>query len=114
MFTEYYIYYGWGGGMTEQQQLQLFDYKPPELVVPFPCRNRVSKIRRVGYVLFTRHVTEKGATAYWSRIVDDLARPMQKAGIPQGRIDQEIAAFETEVNREISRLELAASQSPAS
>ena len=78
--------------------LPLSQWAPPSAeVIPFPCRKRVGKIRRT--VQMVTAGSAKSRDAYWRRAIADMAGQMKRAGIPNARIEIELASFEAEVSR---------------
>ena len=71
-------------------------------VIPFPAGNRVGKIRRTAEILISS--TNKAADYHWRRTVDDMTRQMERAGLDDGTIQEEIGNFQTCVQAEMSRI----------
>ena len=94
-------------GMIKDDDLPLLSWSPPTAeIVPFPCANRVGKVRRVASVMFERKGKERAITAYWSQTVDVLTSQMERAGLSPVTIALELCDFEEAVNAELARLEL--------
>lgn len=88
--------------MDHHADLPLFRWTPPQVeVIPFPCRSRIGKARRVADMIFG--TTDRGAEAYWLRTLSDLRRQMARVGIPDDRIEMEIDAFRVAVQKELDR-----------
>lgn len=84
------------------RDLPLFSWTPPAcVVIPFPARHRVGKVRHVSEVLYRKRGHD--ADAYWRRIVNDLRRQMERAGIPSDRIDAEARDFFDAVQADLQR-----------
>lgn len=87
--------------MDQHSDLPLFRWTPPVVeVIPFPMTKRVGKIRRTAEMLDEN--TQRGAEAYWRRTVTDLRRQMQRAGVPDDRIDRELRQFFDAVQSELN------------
>lgn len=84
-------------------QLDLLSWRPAVQVIPFPMRHRVGHIRRTAErIQFSR--TQREADAYWKRAVDGIIRQMERAGVPDDRIDAEVATFQACVQAEVHRI----------
>lgn len=75
-------------------------------IVPFPARMRVGHIRRTADRIVNSR-TDREAQAFWKRAVEGLWRQMEKAGVPEDRIDIEVAAFHRCVQAEVTRISMA-------
>jgi hypothetical protein len=72
-------------------------------IIPFPAKNRVGHIRRTADRIFNSR-TNREAEAYWKRAVDGLHRQMEKADVPEARIEAELRTFHDCVQAEMGRL----------
>lgn len=89
--------------MSARADLPLFAHRSSNpVVIPFPAKARVGKIRRMVEVV-TAIGTEKGVEAHWKRSLADLRRQMERAGIDADRIEREVVSFENAVQSEITR-----------
>lgn len=91
--------------MKDRSALPLFDWQPPIQIIPFPANKRIGKARSVAQQIVKRK-TEKSRDRYWESTVLTFSKQMERAGINQPEIEQEISAFAELVQREINRLDL--------
>jgi len=90
--------------MNRHDDLPLFRWTPPEVeVIPFPTSKRVGLIRRVAeFIQFSR--TEQEGKAYWRRTIDGMIRQMERAGVPDERIEKEVDTFHDCVQAQMHRI----------
>lgn len=84
-------------------QLDLFSGQPKSEpssadMIPFPCKHRVGKARRVAEVILSQP-TDKASASYWRSIIGTMDRQMRKAGVADDRIERELDAFKALVQR---------------
>lgn len=72
------------------------------VVIPFPARLRVGKIRRAAEVLADRH--GKSAEQYWRQVAGGMQNQMIAAGIPAEVINAEVSDFFDAVQAELVRM----------
>lgn len=88
-------------------QLDLLEWQPGQAqVIPFPAQKRVGHIRRTADRIVTSR-TDREARAFWKRAVEGLWRQMEKAGVPEDRIEFEVDTFACCVQAEVTRLSMA-------
>ncbi len=81
----------------------LFRWSPPTAdVVPFPCRRRIGRIRRMADLLIAAS-TDRARNARWRQTTDAMAEQMMRAGFDADCIAAELEAFHDAVQREIDR-----------
>lgn len=71
------------------------------VVVPFPAKHRIGKIRRVAEVLSDRQ--GKSAARYWQQIVEGMASQMEKSGLARPVVEVELREFFDAVQVELCR-----------
>ncbi|WP_062225688.1 DUF6074 family protein [Aureimonas frigidaquae] len=81
-------------------------FQPTVIVIPFPARMRVGHIRRTADRIVNSR-TDREAAHYWKRAVEGLWRQMEKAGVPENRIEVEVNAFACCVQAEVTRISMA-------
>ncbi|PSH64363.1 hypothetical protein CU102_22010 [Phyllobacterium brassicacearum] len=75
----------------------------PCQVIPFPLTRRVAKVRDVAARIMEK-ATDRQAEAYRNQIADTLFRHLDKIGVPEDDQDEQVGAFFTAVELELSRL----------
>lgn len=72
-------------------------------VIAFPLTKRVAKVRDVAAKIMDKS-TDRQAEAYRNQVADGLFRHLEKIGIPEDEQDEQVGAFFTAVELELSRL----------
>ncbi|CAN7248698.1 DUF6074 family protein [Phyllobacterium sp. LjRoot231] len=75
----------------------------PCQIIAFPLTKRVAKVRDVAAKLMEK-ATDRQAEAYRNQIADMLFRHLDRIGIPEDEQDEQVGAFFTAVELELSRL----------
>ncbi len=75
----------------------------PCQVIPFPLTRRVTKVRVVAAKIMDK-ATDRQAEAYRNQVADGLFRHLAKIGVPEDEQDEQVGAFFTAVELELSRL----------
>ncbi len=75
----------------------------PCQVIPFPLTRRVAKVRDVAARIMEK-TTDRQAEAYRNQVADALFRHLDKIGAPEDEQDEQVGAFFTAVELELSRL----------
>lgn len=75
----------------------------PCQVIPFPLTRRVAKLRDVAARIMEKS-TDRKAEAYRNQVADALFRHLDKMGVPEDEQDEQVGAFFTAVELELSRL----------
>lgn len=83
--------------------LPLFDWQPACKVLAFPMVNRVGKIRDVASKMLTK-VTDSHQEWYIKQVSESLAIHLGKIGLSEMEVDEQIRAFWTKVDAEMTRL----------
>lgn len=83
--------------------LPLFAWKPPVVLVVFPLANRVGKIRDVAQKMLGK-TTDRHSEHYKGQVTDALTRPLEKIGLAETEIADQIDAFWRKVHEEMIRL----------
>lgn len=83
--------------------LPLFSWIPPRKFIPFPMTRRVGKIRDTAVKMLDKQ-TERAAEHYYTQVTDGLVRQLQRIGLPEIEIDEQIGAFWSAVHQEMTRL----------
>lgn len=73
-------------------------------VLVFPQAKRISKIKRVAEVIFSKE-TMKAKDSYWKGIINDLDRRLTDLGLSRQEVFAEANSFSKEVQRELDRLQ---------
>jgi hypothetical protein len=72
-------------------------------VIPFPLTKRVAKIRDVAVKLMEK-TTDRHAEIYRNKIADSLFKDLARLGMAEDDQDEQVGAFFTAVELELSRL----------
>ncbi|MBZ9654423.1 DUF6074 family protein [Phyllobacterium lublinensis] len=72
-------------------------------VIPFPLTRRVAKVRDVAARIMEK-ATDRQAGAYRNQVAETLFRYLDKIGVPEDEQDEQVGAFFTAVELELSRL----------
>ncbi|RWE29792.1 DUF6074 family protein [Mesorhizobium sp.] len=80
-------------------QLDLLAWKPSPQVIVFPLARRLEKVRRVANLLSKKH--GKDADIYWKNTVRGLFEQLQRAGIAETVIADEVRQFQDAVQLEL-------------
>jgi hypothetical protein len=75
----------------------------PCQVIPFPLTRRVAKVRDVAARIMEK-ATDRQAGAYRNQVAETLFRHLDKIGVPEDEQDEQVGAFFTAVELELSRL----------
>ncbi|MBN9552480.1 MAG: hypothetical protein J0H31_27405 [Alphaproteobacteria bacterium] len=81
------------------RQLDLLTWEPSPQVLVFPLARRLEKVRRVADLLGRKH--GKDADIYWKNTVRGLFEQLQRAGIAETVIADEIRQFQEAVQFEL-------------
>jgi hypothetical protein len=87
------------------KKTSMFEVKSPMpcQIIAFPLTNRVAKVRDVAAKIMEK-ATDRQAEAYRNQVADTLFRHLAKFGVPEDDQDEEVGAFFTAVELELSRL----------
>lgn len=84
--------------------LPLFDWQQSVVkVIVFPMVKRVGRIRDVAAKMLDKP-TDRAAAFYRDQVTDALLRPLARAGVSEDKQDEEIGAFWSAVDAEMTRL----------
>ncbi|ESZ68096.1 hypothetical protein X727_23080 [Mesorhizobium sp. L103C119B0] len=84
--------------------LPLFDWQQPVVtVIVFPMVKRVGRIRDVAAKMLDKP-TDRAATFYRDQVTDHLLRSFARVGISEEKQDEQIGAFWSAVDAEMTRL----------
>jgi uncharacterized protein DUF6074 len=85
--------------------MSMFEAQSPTScqIIAFPLTKRVAKIRDVAAKLIEK-ATDRQAEAYRNQIADTLFRHLERIGVPEDEQDEQVGAFFTAVELELSRL----------
>lgn len=83
--------------------LPLFAWQPPVKLLAFPLVNRVGKIRDVAVKLMDK-TTERHANSYRDQVTVALIRQLEKIGLSEMEVDEQLGAFWEQVRIEMIRL----------
>lgn len=75
----------------------------PCQVIAFPLTRRVAKVRDVAAKIMDK-ATDRQAEAYRNQIADALFKNLTRIGVPEDEQDEQVGAFFTAVELELSRL----------
>jgi hypothetical protein len=83
----------------------MFEAKSPIpcQVIAFPLTRRVAKVRDVAAKIMDK-ATDRQAEAYRNQVADTLFRRLARIGVPEDEQDEQVGAFFTAVELELSRL----------
>jgi len=79
------------------------EFPTPCQIIAFPLTKRVAKVRDVAAKLMEK-ATDRQAEAYRNQIADTLFRHLDRIGVPEDEQDEQVGAFFTAVELELSRL----------
>ncbi|HMF69740.1 MAG TPA: DUF6074 family protein [Phyllobacterium sp.] len=85
--------------------MSMFEAQSPTpcQIIAFPLTKRVAKVRDVAAKLMEK-ATDRQAEAYRNQIADTLFRHLERIGVPEDEQDEQVGAFFTAVELELSRL----------
>lgn len=85
--------------------MSMFEAESPTpcQIIVFPLTKRVTKVRDVAAKLMEK-ATDRQAEAYRNQIADALFRHLDRIGVPEDEQDEQVGAFFTAVELELSRL----------
>jgi hypothetical protein len=83
--------------------LPLFVWQAACKIIPYPMINRVGKIRDVASKLLDKQ-TDRHAEYYCKQVTDALIGQFQRIGLSEEQQDEQIGAFWSKVDQEVSRL----------
>ena len=72
-------------------------------IIPFPLTKRVAKVRDVAAKLMEK-TSDRHAEAYRNQVADGLFKHLARIGLPEDEQDEQVGAFFTAVELELSRL----------
>jgi hypothetical protein len=75
----------------------------PCQIIAFPLTRRVAKVRDVAAKIMDK-TTDRQAEVYRNQVADTLFRHLAKIGVPEDEQDEQVGAFFTAVELELSRL----------
>ncbi|PSH66929.1 DUF6074 family protein [Phyllobacterium sophorae] len=75
----------------------------PCQIIVFPLTKRAAKIRDVAAKIMDK-TTDRQAEAYRNQAAESLFRHLAKIGVPEDEQDEQVGAFFTAVELELSRL----------
>lgn len=83
--------------------LPLFDYVQTGRIFAFPLNRRISKVRRVAFVLQNQK-SDKAKDAYYRKIDEGLKANLLKSGVNPSKINAELDLFWNAVRVELDKL----------
>lgn len=83
--------------------LPLFTWQPPRQILVFPMTKRVGRIRDVAAKMLDK-TTERAATSYRDQVTSGLVKQLDRLGIPEDEQDEQVGAFWSAVEGEMTRL----------
>lgn len=83
--------------------LPLFAWKPPVQFIPFPLDRQIGRVRDVACKLSTK-TTDRHAERYAAQVTDGLVARLQRIGLPETEIDDQVERFWTRVEQEAVRM----------
>ena len=87
----------------KHNDLPLFAWQPPVKLIAFPLVNRVGRIREVAVKMMDK-TTERHAESYRNQVTEGLIRQLEKIGLAEMEVDEQLGAFWEQVRLEMIRL----------
>ncbi|MER8653450.1 DUF6074 family protein [Mesorhizobium sp. M0847] len=84
-------------------QMDLLDWNPPCHVIVFPLVRRIGKVRDVARKMLDKS-TDRHAESYRDQVTTGLLGHMTRVGIPEQEQDEQLGAFWSAVDAEMTRL----------
>ncbi|RUX44867.1 hypothetical protein EOA33_25590 [Mesorhizobium sp. M4A.F.Ca.ET.050.02.1.1] len=78
-------------------QLDLFNWKPPAIICPFPLHRRANTVRKIAAALDAR--SYQAGQRYWSMHVAQERKGLERLGITSREIDAEISRYAAAVSQ---------------
>ncbi|AVA21589.1 DUF6074 family protein [Rhizobium sp. NXC24] len=89
--------------MKSYTDLPLFAWQPACRVITYPLSRRVGKIRDVASKMLTK-TTDNHREWYMKQVTEALLNHLEKVGLSEIEVDEQIGAFWTKVENEMTRL----------
>lgn len=87
----------------QHDEITLFNWQPNRQVIVFPMIKRIGRIRDVAAKMLDKP-TDRAAAFYRDQVTDGLLRSLARAGIPEQEQDEQLGAFWSAVDSEMTRL----------
>lgn len=89
--------------MSVSTELPLFAWQPPCKLIAFPMIYRVGKIRDVAFKMMDK-TTDRHAEHYRGQVNEALIRQLEKIGLSEMEVDEQLGAFWQKVQAEMIRM----------